>query len=132
MGEFSRDLNIYKGILSSLRMDISRAPLELQLVWLFELSMIKAFLLFVHDNRIHVNPKTCNYRVNERDINKAYDNIYAEVLGRLQAYRDTFVHKGFAQAVALFDSLQLLRPILTQFCSQEVINVRLNWDSRMF
>lgn len=132
MSEFSTNLMVYKTILQSIRMDVQRAPIELQLTWLFELAMVKAFLLLVSTRRFKMNPSTGNYVMREQDVRYAYDKKYTEILGRLQAYRDTFVHKGFSSAIYTYDMLCILRPLLNEFCAQDTISVTLNWDNRLF
>ncbi len=132
MAEFNYTQEEIKQLKTRLRLDIMRAPLELQLLWLFELLMLQSFIILIgqHSKLIGRNPDTNAPKLNEKHYSEAYSKRYVRCLEMLRHYRDNFVHRGFASAIIDFDNLMQNKEDLQD--AAKLVKVELNFTNRLF
>ena len=130
MPTYDNDINKWIKAADIIRADIIRAPIELQLVWVFELLLLMAFVKNHKDNKfIKWNSEKAS--LDSKRCFSFYDKQYARTINILGKFRNTFVHFGFAAASAYFRDIMDTCSDLDQLCEQYV-KIKLNRGNRIF
>lgn len=132
MADFSKNTKEVYSSVRTLQNSIPNTPYELQLVWLFELLMIRAFLIlckqgsaFIRDGQ---SPNTlCLF---ERDCYHGFPSRYERTVQTLHKYRNAFVHSGYIAATVYFDRLLTMEDKLKELAT--FVKVELDSDDMIF
>ncbi len=131
MSEFLYSISEYSRIANSLREDILRSKIEIQLMWLFEVLVILTFVRNKDNRKIVKLNKNKNLSMNTNSFFHGYNYKYASILQTLHDYRHAMVHKGFAYASVYFMELKDNADLLNELCKEQ-LNLYLDFTNRLF
>lgn len=136
MPEFAKDFNA-EDALNSFRKSLKYYPIELQLVWLFEMLVIIAYTKASEDGSslIGFNKRSGNYVLTQSKTRVIISSILAsdKILKLLETFRNYYVHKGPDQAYKFY------KDVFTKSNRRNEMNkladlagVTLNWNCSLY
>lgn len=111
MAEFFKDNSKNLATAKALQKSTVDAPYEIQLVWLFELLMIRAFIKFVKADSafIRASIQPDKLTLLERDCCRSVPLKYERTVQVLHCYRNAFVHGGYQSAANFLEQLLTMK-----------------------